>query len=69
MDVRERYMRDAVFHTVVDSMRALLYNARLTPSEIREAAMLACIIEEERRPAAPLTTSDEEMDILRNMFK
>ena len=64
-DVKFRYLNDPVFHTVVDQMRALLIGARLTPSEVREAAMLACIMEEERRPREPFTTSDEEMEILR----
>lgn len=68
MDVRQRYLKDALFHTVVEEMRHLLRSAKLTPSEIREAAMLACIIEEERRPVAPLTTSDAEMEILRKHF-
>jgi hypothetical protein len=64
-DVRARYLTDAAFHTIVDSMRALISGAQLTPSEVREAAMMACIIEEEHRPAAPLTCSDEEMERMR----
>jgi hypothetical protein len=67
-DVRQRYLNDPVFHIIVDSMRGLLRSARLTPSEIREAVMLACIIEEEIRPAPPLTTSDKELEILRQRF-
>lgn len=68
-DIRERYMTDPVFATVVNSMRALIIGARLTPSEVREAAMLACIIEEEHRPAAPFTTSDEELEIMRKVVR
>jgi hypothetical protein len=48
--IRERYLTDATFHAIVDSMRAIISGAHLTPSEVREAAMLACIIEDERRP-------------------
>lgn len=43
-----RYRTDATFHTLVDSLEALLIHAHLTPSEIREAAMLAAIHHEER---------------------
>jgi len=51
--IRDRYLTDATFHAVVTSMRALISGAQLTPSEVREAAMLACIIEEEHRPFNP----------------
>ena len=68
-DVRSRYLNDPTFHVVVDHMRAIIRSARLAPSEVREAAMLACIIEEEYSPAHPLTTSDEELDIMRRRFK
>lgn len=63
-DIRERYLTDTTFHTVVEMIRGLLRGAQLTPSEVREAAMLACIIEEEYRPALPLTTSDEEVETM-----
>lgn len=60
-NIKERYINDPIFHAVVDQMRALISSAHLAPSEVREAAMLACILEQEYRPIAPLTTSDEEM--------
>ena len=50
-DVKHRYLNDPVFHAVVENLRLLIRGAQLAPSEVREAAMLACIIEEERRPA------------------
>lgn len=50
-DVKRRYLNDPVFHAAVEMMRLFLQQAQLAPSEVREAAMLACIIEEERRPA------------------
>jgi hypothetical protein len=62
--VRARYLNDPVYHQVVDALRDLIRQARLTPSEVREAAMLACILEDELRPAVR-TTSDEEMEALR----
>jgi hypothetical protein len=69
MDVRARYLNDPVFHHVVEFLRALLGQAQLTPSEVREAAMLACIIEEERKPVQPFTTSDADMDIMRQQLQ
>jgi hypothetical protein len=68
-DVRERYLNDPIFYTIVNHMRALISGARLTPSEVREAAMLACILEEERRPRTPLTTSDKELEIMRQRLR
>ena len=43
----ERYRNDAAFRNLVDMMRAAIENAEFTPSEIREAAMLAQILYEE----------------------
>lgn len=36
-----RYHTDAMFRKVVDTLEALIHDAHLTPSEIREAAVLA----------------------------
>lgn len=47
--VRERYLNDAHFHGYVDMMRKAIVDLHLTPSELREAAMLAALIEEENR--------------------
>jgi hypothetical protein len=44
--VRDRYQNDAMFHALVDNLRAAILRMDLTPSEVREAAMLACIMEE-----------------------
>lgn len=43
----ERYRNDATFRALVDMMRAAIERAEFTPSEIREAAMLAQILYEE----------------------
>lgn len=64
-DVRDRYLRDPVFHTVVDHMGAIIRGAVLTPSEVREAAMLACVIEEQYRPRAPFSTEGNDLEELR----
>jgi hypothetical protein len=45
-----RYESDPMFHRVVDMLGALIHEAQLTPSEVREAAVLACIHYEARKP-------------------
>ncbi len=39
----EKYFNDPQYRQLVDMIEALIYEARFTPSEIREAAMYACI--------------------------
>ena len=46
-DVRSRYHRDPMFHHLVNSLFVQIREARYTPTEIREAAMLAQIMYEE----------------------
>lgn len=48
MTTRERYRNEAVFRNLVDVLENAIENLQLTPSEIREAAMLAAIHYEER---------------------
>lgn len=55
---RERYRRDPMFHALVDMLRSAIARADYTPTEVREAAMLACIIEEQNRPARPIYLDD-----------
>jgi hypothetical protein len=50
MDIRERYLSDPEFHALVDMMRKQLESAQFTPTEIREAAMLAQIMYEQNHP-------------------
>ena len=47
MEPRERYQRDPHFFALVNMLRAQIERAQLTPTEIREAAMLAQIMYEE----------------------
>jgi len=44
MSPRERYLNDAQFRALVDVMLFQIEQANFTPTEIREAAMLAAII-------------------------
>lgn len=44
-------MNDTTFHAVVDMLRVAIMKYELTPSEIREAAMLACVMQEEINPS------------------
>ncbi len=45
--MRERYLNDTHFKVLVDMMVNHIQQARFTPSEMREAAILASIIYEE----------------------
>ncbi len=45
---RDRYMRDAAFHRLVEMMRVELQRGAYTPTELREAVILAATIETER---------------------
>ena len=46
MSVRERYVTDPAFHSLVDTMVQHIVNAQYTPSEMREAALFASILYE-----------------------
>jgi len=47
--VIQRYHNDATFHAVVDAMLKILDDYQLSPSEMRDAVMLASINFEQRR--------------------
>jgi hypothetical protein len=40
---RERYMFDPEFHSIVDMLESMLHKTQFTPTELREAVMLAAI--------------------------
>lgn len=48
MLIRDRYHNDPMFKILVDMLYFHIEQAKFTPTEIREAAMLAQIIYEER---------------------
>ena len=79
MNPEESYKYDATFHSVVDLMRAHLSVYEITPSELRQAAMLAATMHESQRvkplftrsyfPAKPWEVFvDEAKDIPPAMF-
>ena len=59
--IDDRYRNDPAFHAMVDTMRAVIENMQLTPSEVREAAMYACYQTEMRRPT-PIRIEDPYED-------
>lgn len=40
---RDRYNTDSHYHALVNLMESFIHTAQFTPSEMREAAVLACI--------------------------
>jgi hypothetical protein len=48
--IEYRYLNDPFIHALVDSLEQYINALQLTPSEIRECAMLAAIHYEQRRP-------------------
>lgn len=40
---REKYMNDPQYRALVDVLHGYIAQAQFTPSEVREAAMMACI--------------------------
>jgi len=60
--IRDRYQNDNHFRTLVDTLWAVIERAEFTPTEIRQAAMLAQILYEDRRPPKPVVfTCDDVM--------
>lgn len=50
MSIWERYQSDPAFRGLVDQMQVAIERAEFTPTEIREAAMLAQIMFEDKHP-------------------
>lgn len=63
----DRYDRDPVFRHYVDSMRRAIVHLELSPSELREAAMLAAFIEESQRPIRFVTATGSFLPLPRNV--
>jgi len=60
MNATEKYQNDPFFHKVVDMLEAMLHEAKLTPSEVREAAVLACINYELHRKMPYITIKGDK---------
>lgn len=54
MTPEEKYKNDVSFKNLVDTIHCLITDARFTPSEVREAAVLACIHYERLNVKRPL---------------
>ncbi len=61
MQMHERYHQDSVFRALVDLIRAELERGQYTPTEVREAAMLAQIMYEDRHPRPTTFTREDVM--------
>jgi hypothetical protein len=56
----ERYVRDPQFHALVSCLEAFIHKAQFSPSELREAVILAATRYEMRRPIAGLRFEEEK---------
>ena len=61
MKMHERYHEDPAFQSLVDLMQVELERGQFTPTEVREAAMLAQILHEDRHPRPTTFTRDDVM--------
>lgn len=57
----EKYRNDAAYHHTVDMLESLIRQAKFTPGEVREMAMLACMNHELKNPLpVPLALEIED---------
>lgn len=59
LPIDERYHNDPVFHRLVDTLGYLLEQGNTTPTELREALMLAQLQFERRRPRVMVFANPE----------
>ena len=69
MPLRERYNTDNHFKSLVDMMSSYIYHCYFSPSEVREAAILASIIYEERNIRQMVIVDRETEEALRVIRK
>ena len=68
---KEKYANDPNYRRLADMLEALIVKAEFTPSEIREACMLACILHEQYRRIGQVVISAEAeraMEVLETEF-
>lgn len=61
---REAYRNDPQYHQLVDVLVNQVETLGMTPSEIREVAMFACLILEERREHPLMMIDFAEVELL-----
>ena len=61
LDVRERYNKDPVFNRMTQVILGALRESQMTPTEVREAAVLACVMHEEMNPRPVSRTATEAL--------
>ena len=61
---RDKYINDPEYHNLVDTLEHMIESARFTPSELREACMLASI-NYEMRHVREMQIDPRAMDALR----
>lgn len=54
-----KYRNDTAFKIIVDSLQHAIEGLHLTPSEVREAAMYACVLVEQRRVPKHIWLDDD----------
>lgn len=55
----QKYNHDPHFKNLVSMIESLIHEAKFTPSEVREAAMFACIMYESRFPKTMIVKAQE----------
>ncbi len=63
----ERYENDPKFRAVVDALTAMIANLEMTPSEVRECAMLACMRVESMKPIAFRISREDAVEFFRRL--
>lgn len=49
MNMHERYLHDPLIRNLVDTLESIMSKLQMTPTEVRECAMLACVHHEEHK--------------------
>jgi hypothetical protein len=61
--IYDRYETDVLFKQLVDALYHHIVEFKLTPTEIREAAMMAAVLHAQRHPAPPLFPGATPFDL------
>src|SRR5262249_27707989 len=69
MTPHDRYTTDAPFRTLVDTLEGVIDHYALTPRDMHDAAMLACIHYERRRLPRPWRLPSDEAAAWRTLLE